>query len=331
VLFVPHIDSIVGKVLLLNSKMITLIIIIMMMMMMTIIIIWMMIGTSSNHQDLLHLSLVTSSDTRIHTRCSRTRPHKTPPSSCSPHWTPPMMGIFVHFFSLCVFLLSAFVPIESFKEKRKKTIAMKLVPSITILIFVSSLALTCATTAERELMSPSMGRSGERNMMMMMKMMKGSKQKTKQNGRDVVPSRLLYFSTFVESSTLVSADSDNVLMTPGDMDLFSGPLYSFPEVDEDDDEQVALRNVVGSQYGVCTILQPAVSEYCHLTVYYNDGETQGSFTYIGAGFNPFPSTEKYVGELGIVALSGDFLVYTGGTVVPFVTPFGNIANNVTFF
>jgi hypothetical protein len=136
-----------------------------------------------------------------------------------------------------------------------------------------------------------------------------------------IPSTLQTFFKFEETVIIVAADPANPWTKSGDMTLFSGPLYVFPE-----ESPIPVGNV----YGTCTILRPLISDYCHLNTYYDDGTVTGGWTYMGLLRNPFPSENLLTANFTIVGTHGDFTAYNTGYIVPFASTMGNFAQNVTF-
>jgi hypothetical protein len=136
------------------------------------------------------------------------------------------------------------------------------------------------------------------------------------------PKKLRAFFIFPETVTTMSANMSNPWTTPGDFDVLSGPLYSFPEEN---------ARQVGNIYGVCTITRPLVSDYCDVTVYYDDGVIKGGWTHMGTIFNPAPSPDPFFGDFTIVGTRGDFAIYTGGVVTSSILPVTRSFDlNVTF-
>jgi hypothetical protein len=195
--------------------------------------------------------------------------------------------------------------------------------SVASLILVTIIASVAVCAADRGLKTGDDMISGKG--MMMGGGMMGDKGKKGGGGGEsekVVPSFLQTYFIGSEAATLNVADINNPWTVPGDMTLISGPFYVFPEEE---------ARAVATIYGVCTTATPSVADYCHLTVYYDDGVVKGGWTYMGVLFNPLPSTEPADGQFTIVGTSGDFAIYTGGVAIGFQSPMGNVAQNVTFY
>jgi hypothetical protein len=194
---------------------------------------------------------------------------------------------------------------------------------VTLLIFGAIASIVCATGRGLKAGDDMVSGKG------MMIMGGGGKNGRKRNngrggggGGGTVPSYLRTFFNPSESVNIVAADMSNPWSTPGDMTLVSGPLYGFPEEDP---------TLLGTIYGTCTILRPTVSDYCHFTAYYDYGEVQGGWTYMGTLFNPVPSVDPPNGPFTIVGTRGDFNAYSGGDIDAYSSVMGNVAQNITFY